>query len=105
MRWRAVFSAAIAALLAAGTASAELHTIPLSRSDAQLELLDQRGDALRFRVEVGDLQAIEVTTKEGQFTRLFIPGFHSSQTVGAPELPMMNRLISIPHGASCETRE
>ncbi len=99
MRWRAVFGAAIAVLLAAGIASADTQTIPLSRSDAQLELLDQRGDVLHFHVEVGDLKAMEVTTKEGQFTRLFIPGFHSSQTVGAPELPMMNRLVSIPYGA------
>ena len=42
---------------------------------------------------------MDVMTKEGPFTRLLIPGFHTSHVEGAPELPMMNRLIEIPYGA------
>ena len=54
---------------------------------------------LSFRVDVGELTAFDVMTKEGPFTRLLIPGFHSSKIEGAPELPMMNRLLAVPYGA------
>jgi len=54
---------------------------------------------LNFRVEVGSIETMDVTTKGGDFTRLLIPGFHTSQVAGQPELPMMNRLIAVPAGA------
>ena len=38
-------------------------------------------------------------TEKGQFTTLSIPRFHSSATIGAPALPVMNQLIEVPFGA------
>ena len=49
---------------------------------------------------MAQLQALNVATKGGEFTQLFIPGFHSSMTEGAPELPQMNRLIALPAGGN-----
>ena len=43
---------------------------------------------------------MDVETTEGVFTRLSIPGFHTSKVIGSPEIPMMNRLIEIPFGAT-----
>jgi hypothetical protein len=78
---------------------AESVRIPLDASQTRLELLSDRGDALTFRAEIGAIEAMEVATPDGVFTRLSIPGFHHSMLEGAPELPQMNRLYEIPFGA------
>ncbi|MBN2171015.1 MAG: hypothetical protein JW819_06840, partial [Candidatus Krumholzibacteriota bacterium] len=88
------------ALVVAGPALAADQIIPLAPSSSRVDLLAQDASALRFRVEVGELQTLDVQTPEGPFTRLLIPGFHHSMTVGAPELPMLNRLVEIPYGAA-----
>ncbi len=85
--------------LAADHGAAPLQKISLAAGGPRLEIVQQDQDQLRFHVEVGELDALEIATKQGTFTRLLIPGFHSSQQVGAPELPQMNRLVSIPLGA------
>ncbi|MCP4572275.1 MAG: T9SS type A sorting domain-containing protein [bacterium] len=73
-------------------------TLTLEGGQPQLTLLEQKSDALTYRVEVGRLEALTVDTRGGEFTRLIIPGFHGSMTEGAPELPQMNRLIALPAG-------
>lgn len=87
-------------LLLAGVAVvAQVQTIPLRAGASQLEVIDQSVDHVRFRVDVAELQALNVTTEAGAFSQLILPGFHNSMTDGAPELPMMNRLLAIPVGA------
>ncbi len=81
-------------------ALAQLRTIPMAAEKSELTLVEQRDDFLVYRVTVGSIDAMDVMTKEGPFTRLLIPGFHTSKIEGAPELPMMNRLIEIPYGAA-----
>ena len=81
-------------------AFAELHTIPLTPLESQLQLREQVGDQLHYSVTVGELAVMDVTTDVGNFARMMIPGFHSSKVIGAPELPLMNRLIEIPYGAT-----
>ena len=76
-----------------------VRTIPLAAGESHLTVVDQTSQEMRFSVRVGNLAVMDVQTKEGPFTRLFIPGFHSCQVEGAPELPMMNRLIAVPAGA------
>ncbi len=93
-----VFLSALLAMSA--LAVAEGVRIPLDAPSTSLQLLSDRGDALTFRAEIGALEAMEVATPEGLFTRLSIPGFHSSKVEGAPELPQMNRLYEIPYGAA-----
>ncbi|MBE0565189.1 MAG: proprotein convertase P-domain-containing protein [Krumholzibacteria bacterium] len=84
---------------AAGAAHAD---ILLSDGAPALAVTRDGKAELAFRVEVGRIQTIEVDTKGGVFVRLVIPGFHASRTEGAPELPMMNRLIAIPAGAAAQ---
>ncbi len=71
-------------------------TIPLGGERPQMTLVGESRAALTYRIEVGQLQALTVSTKGGDFTQLFIPGFHHSQIEGAPQLPQMNRLIAVP---------
>jgi subtilisin-like proprotein convertase family protein len=75
-------------------------TIPLTGGDPRLETTGDGVAGVGFQVEVGLLQTLDVDTKGGSFTRIFIPGFHTSRIEGEPELPMMNRLVSIPVGAT-----
>ena len=86
-------------LVAVTGASAAIRSLPISTDENELTLIDRPGDTLHYRVQVGELSAMDVQTKQGEFTRLLIPGFHSSHEEGAPELPMMNRLVEIPQGS------
>ena len=88
-------------LLLAGAAWGEMNIIPVSGHDPGIELLDRSDDALTFRITIGELQAIDVETKQGTFSRLMLPGFHSSLDQGEPELPMINHLFEIPCDAEC----
>ncbi len=101
MRMRSVLLATAAILLASGLAAAPSGTIDLAGSRPQLEVQTAAG-GYTVRVEVGELEFFDVQTKGGAFTRVRIPGFHSSQMVGAPALPMMNRLIAVPAGANAQ---
>ena len=87
-------------LIVAGVALGDTHPIPLDAAETHLTLLDRNQSGLHFRLEIGELVAMDVETEAGMFSRLMIPGFHTSKTVGAPELPMMNRLFEIPFGAT-----
>ncbi|MEZ4389405.1 MAG: C25 family peptidase propeptide domain-containing protein [Candidatus Krumholzibacteriia bacterium] len=97
MRLR-MLAAALAVLTC--TAAMAATTIPLGGDTSQMSLINESKAGLTYRIEVGELQALEISTKGGMFTQLFIPGFHTSMTEGAPELPQMNRLVAIPFGAT-----
>ena len=99
MRLIHVPAALAAMLLLAGGALAAPQTLDLG-AQPSLEVAPAAGDDLTVRLEVGKLQFVDVETKEGTFTRLVIPGFHAAQEVGQPALPMMNRLVAMPQGAS-----
>ncbi len=98
MRLRMLLGALIIFALTAGTAMAA--NIPVTGEASSLQLSSESRSSLNFHVEVGGLQTMDVTTKGGQYTRLVLPGFHTSMVEGQPELPMMNSLINIPVGAN-----
>ena len=87
-------------LLSAVTAIAEPTLIALDAAETRLELLSQDDFSLHFKLDLSTLTAETVSTPAGEFTRLLIPGGHSSQAEGAPLLPMVNRLVEIPYGAA-----
>ncbi len=80
-------------------AQADLGSISLRGGESHLTLSGTGSDMLSYEAEIGSISTLDVDSDVGTFTRLMIPGFHSSQTVGAPQLPMMNRLIEVPFGA------
>lgn len=90
---------AIALILLAGGAMAADHAIPVSGGRTIMDHNSAAGGDLTFHIEVGALEAMDIKTKAGDFSRLSLPGFHTSQDVGHPELPKMNRLINVPFGA------
>ncbi len=86
-------------ILMVAASVAQGSTIPLTGNGPSLATTNDGVAGITFHVEVGQLQTLDVNTKGGGFTRIFIPGFQNSHIVGEPELPMMNRLVSIPVGA------
>lgn len=102
MRRTMLVAAFLAAACAAGSALAA--GIPLSGASPALEVTRDAGNGLAFHVEVGQIETLDVSTRGGTFTRLIIPGFHTSKIEGSPEIPMMNQLISIPLGSRSEVR-
>ncbi|MBI4866607.1 MAG: hypothetical protein HY816_06620 [Candidatus Wallbacteria bacterium] len=72
--------------------------VELTRDDVK----NKAGAALRFEAHVSNLIATDVKTERGVFTLLSIPGFQHSGIIGAPALPVMNRIIEVPLGAKIE---
>ena len=97
MRMRLIFGAVLALTLLVGSAMAA--TIPVSDNGTSMRLLSESKGGLDFHIEVGQIQTQDIVTRDGSFTRLSIPGFHTSKLEGQPELPMMNKLIAVPVGA------
>jgi Peptidase family C25/Propeptide_C25/FlgD Ig-like domain/Peptidase family C25, C terminal ig-like domain len=81
-------------------ANADVRTLSLNPDQSRISLVEQRSDELVYSASVGELATMDVDTDAGKFSRLMIPGFHTSHVEGKPELPMMNRLIEIPFGAN-----
>ena len=102
MRLRMLTATVLVLAFAASAMAAT--TIPLSGNAPQMELTSQSKAGLTYHIEVGQIQALNINTKGGDFTQLFIPGFHSSMIDGAPELPQMNKLIAVPFGATSRVR-
>ncbi|MCP4290680.1 MAG: T9SS type A sorting domain-containing protein [bacterium] len=90
---------ALLLIFIASQAFAADHTITVKGDQSVMQHNQMRSGDMTFHVEVGQIEAMNVKTKAGNFTRLIIPGFHSSHEVGAPELPTMNRLINVPFGS------
>ncbi len=67
---------------------AQATTIDVVGSSPKLDITSEGSEGIQFRVEVGQLETMEVNTKAGSFTRLLIPGFHTSKIEGEPELPI-----------------
>ena len=65
-------------------------------------LRERAGSFLRFACHVEKLTTTEIDTPRGRFTELSIPGFQHSATIGAPALPVMNKLVEVPFGAELE---
>jgi subtilisin-like proprotein convertase family protein len=97
MRFRFLFCLILVLLV--GQAFAADHAIPVTGGRSVMDHQQSPSGDLSFHVEIGKIEALDVKTKAGHFTRLMIPGFHASHEVGHPELPEMNRLINVPLGS------
>ncbi len=96
---RFFFLATLTMIFLGSGAQAANTSIPGTGGQTVMEFHSTFGGDLVFHAEVGQIEVMAIQTKAGEFTRLMIPGFHSSHEIGQPELPRMNRLISVPLGA------
>lgn len=68
------------------------------------DVLSRMAPGMRFHASVGSLDASEIKTPRGTFTRLSIPGYQHSGVEGAPALPVMNTLVEIPFGGPVQVK-
>ncbi|MFH1502733.1 MAG: C25 family cysteine peptidase, partial [Candidatus Eisenbacteria bacterium] len=71
---------------------------PFAAPDVRLVASGFDGAALT--IDFPGLEAQEVETKGGTFTRLTIPGYHHTFDAGLPRLPVVREFLEIPHGAT-----
>jgi hypothetical protein len=76
------------------------QVVQLGDTPSGVTLLNQDDRGLLLRVDIGSLDFQPVSTEEGDFILLTIEGFTRSHRIGEPNLPMVNRLLSVPFG--CE---
>jgi subtilisin-like proprotein convertase family protein len=61
--------------------------------------LNAKGDAsLVVECHLQSLTSQEIATPQGNFTKLYVKGWQYTYNVGAPQLPMLSRLIELPLG-------
>ncbi len=84
--------------IAQGTISAG-QIIEIEDSETQVAVNDLDRNGIILEIGVGDLESHEVLTQGGVFTLLSFPGCVRSQKLGEPNLPLVNRLISVPFGS------
>jgi len=91
---------ALAVIVGFTVVSAGTQRIQLGDSRSQMDIYDKSESGLRIRLTVGSLEFIPVSTEKGGFTLIRADGLNRSFNVGEPNLPVANRLLSIPYG--CE---
>ncbi len=78
---------------------ANINSINLSSSRTQLELLRSNDNGLQMNLNMDEISSFDVTTDEGIFSQISIQGFTHSSNIGAPKLPIIRKIISVPYGA------
>ncbi len=84
-------------------ASVNAQSIELGSKATGIEPVSVSMDGITVNVNVAELRYFDVETKAGTFTQFVIPRFHHSHTIGKPNLPMMNKIIEVPVGATIRT--
>ena len=72
--------------------------INISNIATDLTLINN-GNYLEGMIHVKELVHNNISYKDNNFTTINIPGYHTSQDIGLPELPQINQLIEIPQDA------
>jgi hypothetical protein len=94
-------SALIAILIIANSISFANWHIPVKfqESSSTFKVVKSTDLELDIFASVAGAEFYEVTTKEGKFVKIYLPGFTTSKEAGSPELPLFTKLLEIPHGA------
>ena len=70
--------------------------------DVVSENLDEQGKlTLNMNCSIDKVQFYDAETPKGDFTVLYTPQFYFGGAYGAPQLPVISKLIQIPAGADC----
>ncbi len=74
----------------------------ISLNSSRIEFKLTKNSETKFIVSnsVSSINTIDINTPEGTFIQLQIQGYCKNYNIGKPQLPVLNKLIEIPHGAS-----
>lgn len=79
------------------------QTVQFSNSPSGVALIDHDKSGLVLEVKIGSIDFSPITTNEGIFILMAIDGFTYSKRIGEPNLPMVNRILSIPFGCELQS--
>lgn len=76
--------------------------IQTGQTKTDLKVTVNTYENMAFTQSLGLISTMKVNTEAGAFTRLVVPGYTSSDRIGAPAMPMQRKLIEFPMGATPE---
>jgi len=84
-------------LLLAGTLRAAPIRIPLNHEAKPVSVVKKTTGTLVLNIQIPELKLEKITESSGgEYTRIRIPGEHTTREPGHPELPVIRRLIRLP---------
>ncbi len=90
---------ALVFVLCAGVAFGA-QTVTVGTSQTDVALLHQDQVSLTMQVDIGEVGFVPISTNAGSFVMMAVDGFARSHDIGQPDLPVVNRIISIPFGCT-----
>jgi hypothetical protein len=70
----------------------------------RLTVIESNTSRLQVEVTLSTLNTLLLNTEKGEFTELMASGYSKTNLPGAPELPVLSRLIEVPAGAQASVR-
>lgn len=80
---------------------------PKVHFEAEKSLSEVRSNSIestRLHIAFEGMNYLDVETREGNFTELFMPGAYHTGALGTPKLPASKNLIEIPFGAEVDVK-
>ena len=84
------------------TFPANAQKISVTDHETGFTILQSDANGLQFQNQLSAISAMDVQSRAGMFTRLSVQGYNHSTEAGAPMLPVLKKLIELPHGADVE---
>ena len=103
--WMAIFTAVVAAWCFHQTARAEEWLTvsgPRAESSPAISVTSADQRLVDLEVEIPGLYRGMVSTPDGEFSRLALPGEGFTTDIGRPQMPVITRWVEIPAGAGAE---
>jgi hypothetical protein len=80
------------------------NDIKISNESNSVKVIDKSSINFKLITSVNKISTNIIKTKFGNFVKLSIPSYTSNSIDGNPELPSLNKLISVPKGAKLVTK-
>lgn len=87
-------------LLLSGLGLQAQQWIPLGRNTDRVDVMEDRAESLRIVMDYARLQSKTIENRDGSFTGLYLDGCFTDGEVGCPQLPVTQKFIEIPFGAT-----
>ena len=78
--------------------------IILSDQNNRFNVIEKTSTGFKIINQLHNLNATKVKTDLGDFVKLHVSNYSTNSNVGAPELPSLSKLISIPHESNVEIK-
>ena len=80
------------------------QTISLDYSNTDVELINSDEFGMNANLQIAEIQSFDVDTEMGTFANISISGYSYSKEIGAPKLPILRKIISVPLGANVQVQ-